>query len=414
MRVHCTALLFTTLLVISHCDRNLNNTGFEARNGHLIGNGSFIVFSAMDDRYKHNKEFQAYGKRKKKYAEIHAYEYIEDNDKLLGTSQWGGIHPTMLSVHAAKSLLDGSWLGNGDQVGYDWIMFFDADAFPAEMSTPASFFVELGNDFYRRNNKDVEEYPFFIAQDGGHIVNSGWWMLRNCSDSRRFVQQWIKTAKYALDHGLFEGWLHDQGSLQDTILSAVSEANGLNYTKQNSCYHSGDGSIHGRNICFQNRLRSLGFQEGLTRGVRGAGIVLLPHMVGIPYDAHTHSIYKVGQFVWHHKHKNEGNGFNDYHYFNFNWTTFQQDFIHGTMAKQAGIEYKQIFLITVEDGVAVKHAIPDLDTMRNLSHELSGKGYERVYNPGPKGGMMELSAEYIARLRSGGAVAKRDWPFNYR
>ena len=401
-------LVMLTLIVSSCC---LNNTGFEERNGFLIGNGSVLLFSAMDDKYLHNKEYQVYSKRKRAYADLHGYGYVQENDRLLGMSQskWSKIHPTMLSVFAAKSLIQGSWVRNGEEEIYEWIMYLDADAFPAEMSTPASFFVELANDYYRKKNKNAMDYPFFIAQDSGHVLNSGWWMIRNCSDGFRFVDEWIKNARHALNGGLFESWMHDQGALQETVLQTVGKINGHNYTNSKSCYRI--ENPHAKNVCYQTRLQSWGFQagKGVAKTCRGAGIVLLPHLVGIPYEAHTHSIYKVGQYIWHHKDKNEGMGFEDYHYFSFNWETFKQDFINGTLVKQAGMHYHQIFLLTVENGVALKHSVPDLDTVRSLQHELQSKEYMRQHHQGPKGGIMEVHAAYMEHLVSGKAVARRDW-----
>eukprot|EP01038_Epipyxis_sp_PR26KG_P010102 gene10102-13578_t len=194
-------------------------------------------------------------------------------------------------IISALSLLRGTSLYNGPPV--EWIVYIDADAFIAEDKLPMSVLVEAGIKY--ANSFDDKKECSFIGQDYPHIINSGFWLLRNNTWSIKFVEQWIEELYKSVKYD--KCWQVDQGPLQSVVAGIAA------YEKQaiydDLCWKLDTKSDHIMNLCYETFMNKLNlkFDQRETNH-----ICLFPQTNGlIPYSHAVHNSCAKGMLVCHKK-----------------------------------------------------------------------------------------------------------------
>lgn len=188
----------------------------------------YVLFSSMDSGYQ--AKYAQYLEINRNYSVRHGYRFLYAPEDL----GMIGMRRNMVAAHynriyAARNLLHGRFRASASSTTpstpstsltqttattttpAEWLVYIDADAFIAE-TMPLSVLTQLAAERY--------EGCEFIAQDYPHIVNSGFWLLKNTSWAREFVENWMRESEKELADGFV--WVSDQGPLQNSILHVSS------------------------------------------------------------------------------------------------------------------------------------------------------------------------------------------------
>ena len=291
-------------------------------------NASNVLMFTVADHAFYDR-FLELGVAKEEYAKFHEYAYMGNIDDFQLTANQTRDKPHIFAVEAAKNLMEGIFIAPSGYVGKEdnWLVYMDTDMAPAEFPTPIEFILALaykdyelkgGFDSSKHNNliKEINNktYPmFFVAQDYNLIINSGFWMLRNCTQSRLLVQTWLddfytlEVLQKTANHPGWDGdWVQDQGPLMNAVMKHYSNEGNLKYGPDkyayqcfmdypnaflaNHCYHN---TMHGWNYDFNSR--------------SAFGIELLPD-IGVPWSVMIHGRYQPGTWLWHCKYEFRGCG----------------------------------------------------------------------------------------------------------
>jgi len=259
-----------------------------------------VIFNAMDHDYA--KYFQPYILNNKAYAEKHGYPYMYDGRELglenppPHTSHL--IHsPPHLRIFAALNLLTGKTDYQGPPV--DWIVYFDTDLTVMEREIPLQLMLKLARDHARKLHGIKATECEFISQDYPHIINSGFWMMKNSSFSIDLLHRWIKDSE---EQGRMQ-WNGDQGPLQNAVLHMLLQYNKHNtggkvFPYHDECRAPLSHQPHDANLCWKANMAKLGapFEQ------RAIGpICLLPPSLGAPWRANMHGEYQPGDLLRHQK-----------------------------------------------------------------------------------------------------------------
>lgn len=245
---------------------------------------NFLLYGVCTPFY--SMVFMNYTQNIREYSRMHGYTYDTPSNDSFDSNH----HPTAYRMYKAYNYLIGNYSlqdTTQQQIHHDWIVYLDTDIFIAEKSIPLTVIVDAANKYLNQSND-----CHFIAQDGRTIVNSGFWMIRNSTQSLMFIKNWIREFELAESiHGI-NSWNYDQGALSQMILHYVA-------SMTNNTYHSVDcaDKPHKANKCYDKTLSLM----GAPYMHRKIGNLCLIPPVGVPYQFHTHKDYKTGELVYHMK-----------------------------------------------------------------------------------------------------------------
>ena len=142
-----------------------------------------------------------------------------------------------------------------------FLMFADMDVFIADQSVSVDAIVALAQAAYARqplssssSSTAAGRQCDFIAQDSDHVVNSGWWIVRNTEWSRDFIALWRTQVETGYT------WMYDQGGLQNALLYVAAKRAGR-AAYANECLKP-NPDAHAMNLCYRKTLASYGFPHG--------------------------------------------------------------------------------------------------------------------------------------------------------
>ncbi len=273
----------------NNVDDGNNNRIINDRNNNLsviIPKRDLLIFGAMNTDY-YNR-FHLYISKNKLYAAKHNYSHdvvVYDNYTMAAPG---------IKIYAAYNYLHNT---NERKIytrfnrTVDWLVFLDGDSFIAEDSIPIEYFINLANSIPEGRSKNQSECHF-IAQDGTNIVNTGFWMIRNSTWGREFIELWRKEYERAEKWGI-HFWLEDQGALSSTLLYYIHDLVGKPYVND-SCLTI---NANHANKCYSRLLTELGYPP---RSRKFGNVCLLPES-GVPYTMMIHKLHSQGEFVNHNK-----------------------------------------------------------------------------------------------------------------
>ena len=138
-----------------------------------------------------------------------------------------------------------------------YVMFADMDVFVADQSLTVDSIVAMATAEYGKAASGPRgggaRQCDFIAQDSDHVVNSGWWIVRNTAWSRDFIQLWRTQVETGYT------WMYDQGGLQNALLHTAARSVGATYA--NECLQP-NPDAHLMNLCYRDRMAKFGFAHG--------------------------------------------------------------------------------------------------------------------------------------------------------
>ena len=142
-----------------------------------------------------------------------------------------------------------------------FLMFADMDVFVADQSVSVDAIVALAEAAYARQPPSSSAAATaagrqcdFIAQDSDHVVNSGWWIVRNTEWSCDFIALWRTQVETGYT------WMYDQGGLQNALLHVAAKMAGR-VAYANECLVP-NPDAHAMNLCYRKTLASYGFPHG--------------------------------------------------------------------------------------------------------------------------------------------------------
>jgi hypothetical protein len=182
-----------------------------------VGSEKFLIYSTMDAYFK--ATFGFYHAPTIEYANKFGYQFLHEvNTFDFSSYKLNGKNPLphYYRIYAAIQLMSGK-ISN---VTADWIVYLDSDAYFNEDSMPLDAFIDAVNDAFLPQFSEAEQkIPCdLIAQDFDHVVNTGFFLLRNTTWSLDLMKRWLSECDKAHTGGRRIGWVWDQGPFQNALL----------------------------------------------------------------------------------------------------------------------------------------------------------------------------------------------------